>query len=113
MCHVMIYLSKKRRQINDEIDRLRLLATTNLLTRRDVIIVASVSCIYGIGNPRNWGQVTVKIERGGMYRRDTLLRRLVDIQYNRNDMELRRGTFRVRGDTLHIYPRLCGNRLLC
>lgn len=95
---------EKEAQINDEIDRLRLLATTNLLSRRDVIIVASVSCIYGIGNPRNWGQVTVKIERGGMYRRNTLLRRLVDIQYNRNDLDLRRGTFRVRGDTLQIYP---------
>lgn len=95
---------EKEAQINDEIDRLRLLATTNLLSRRDAIIVASVSCIYGIGNPKNWGQTTVKIERGAMYRRDTLLRRLVDIQYGRNDMELRRGTFRVRGDTLQIFP---------
>ncbi len=95
---------EKEAQINDEIDRLRLLATSNLLTRRDVIIVASVSCIYGVGNPKNWGQVSVKIERGERYRRDTLLRRLVDIQYARNDMELRRGTFRVRGDVLQIIP---------
>ncbi|MDJ0757627.1 MAG: excinuclease ABC subunit UvrB [Ardenticatenaceae bacterium] len=95
---------EKEAQINDEIDRLRLLATSNLLTRKDVIIVASVSCIYGIGNPVRWGQVSVKIERGEMYRRDNLLRRLVDIQYARNDMELRRGTFRVRGDTLQIIP---------
>ena len=95
---------EKEAQINDEIDRLRLLATTNLLSRRDVLIVASVSCIYGVGNPKNWGETTVKIERGGMYRRDTILRRLVDIQYTRNDMDLRRGTFRVRGDSLQIYP---------
>ena len=95
---------EKEAQINDEIDRLRLLATTNLLSRRDVIIVASVSCIYGIGNPKNWGQTSVEIERGQHYRRDNLLRRLVDIQYARNDMELKRGTFRVRGDTLQIIP---------
>ncbi len=98
-----LYIEKEA-QINDEIDRLRLLATSNLLTRRDVIIVASVSCIYGIGNPQKWGQISAKIERGGLYRRDTLLRRLVDIQYARNDMDFRRGTFRVRGDTLQIYP---------
>lgn len=95
---------EKETQINDEIDRLRLLATANLLSREDVIIVASVSCIYGIGNPQSWGKVTVEIERGKQYRRDTILRRLVDIQYDRNDLELRRGTFRVRGDTLQIFP---------
>jgi excinuclease ABC subunit B len=98
-----LYIEKET-QINDEIDRLRLLATANLLSRRDVIIVASVSCIYGIGNPEAWGKVTVPIERGKPYRRNTLLRHLVDIQYDRNDMELRRGVFRVRGDTLQIYP---------
>jgi excinuclease ABC subunit B len=98
-----LYIEKET-QINDEIDRLRLLATANLLSRRDVIIVASVSCIYGIGNPEAWGKVTVPIERGKSYRRDSLLRHLVDIQYDRNDMELRRGVFRVRGDTLQIYP---------
>ncbi len=95
---------EKETQINDEIDRLRLLATANLLSRRDVIIVASVSCIYGIGNPEAWGKVTVPIERGKSYRRNTLLRHLVDIQYDRNDLELRRGVFRVRGDTLQIFP---------
>ncbi|MFN2277887.1 MAG: excinuclease ABC subunit UvrB [Candidatus Promineifilaceae bacterium] len=98
-----LYIEKET-QINDEIDRLRLLATANLLSRRDVIIVASVSCIYGIGNPEAWGKVTVSIERGKSYRRNTLLRHLVDIQYDRNDLELRRGVFRVRGDTLQIYP---------
>lgn len=95
---------EKETQINDEIDRLRLAAMTNLLSRRDSIIVASVSCIYGIGDPKAWGKVTVDIERGNMYRRDVLLRRLVDIQYDRNDLELRRGVFRVRGDTLQIFP---------
>ncbi len=95
---------EKETQINEEIDRLRLQATASLMSREDVIIVASVSCIYGISNPVSWGNVTVKIERGKQYRRDILLRRLVDIQYDRNDLELRRGTFRVRGDTLQIYP---------
>ncbi len=98
-----LYIEKET-QINDEIDRLRLLATANLMSRRDVIIVASVSCIYGIGNPEAWGKVTVKLERGKTYRRDTVLRHLVDIQYDRNDLDLRRGTFRVRGDTLQIFP---------
>ncbi len=74
------------------------------MTRKDVIIVASVSCIYGIGNPEAWGNVILELERGGQYRRNTLLRHLVDIHYDRNDMELRRGTFRVRGDTLQVYP---------
>ncbi len=95
---------EKETQINEELDRLRLLATTNLMSRRDVIIVASVSCIYGLGNPVDWGKVTVKLERGQTYRRDRVLRHLVDIQYDRNDIELRRSAFRVRGDTLQIFP---------
>ncbi|MFQ5434265.1 MAG: DEAD/DEAH box helicase family protein, partial [Anaerolineae bacterium] len=95
---------EKETQINEEIDRLRLQTTANLMSREDVIIVASVSCIYGISNPVSWGNVTISVERGKQYRRDTLLRRLVDIQYDRNDLELRRGTFRVRGDTLQIFP---------
>ncbi|HFC12573.1 MAG TPA: excinuclease ABC subunit B, partial [Anaerolineae bacterium] len=70
---------EKETQLNDEIDRLRILATTNLLSRRDSIIVASVSCIYGLANPADWGQVTVKLERGGTYRRDQVLRRLINI----------------------------------
>jgi len=98
-----LYIEKET-QINDEIDRLRLQAMTQLKSRRDVIIVASVSCIYGIGNPEAWGNVILEIERGGQYRRNTILRHLVDIHYDRNDMDLRRGTFRVRGDTLQIYP---------
>ncbi|MCA9865622.1 MAG: excinuclease ABC subunit UvrB [Anaerolineae bacterium] len=98
-----LYIEKET-QINEEIDRLRLQAMATLKSRRDVIIVASVSCIYGIGNPEAWGNVILEIERGHQYRRNTILRHLVDIQYDRNDMDLRRGTFRVRGDTLHIYP---------
>jgi excinuclease ABC subunit B len=95
---------EKETQINEEIDRLRLQAMASLTGREDVIIVASVSCIYGIGNPESWGKVTVAVERGKQYRRDILLRQLVDIQYDRNDLELRRGVFRVRGDTLQVYP---------
>lgn len=98
-----LYIEKET-DINEEIDRLRLEATTNILSRRDTIIVASVSCIYGIGNPEAYGKVTVKLERGSLYRRDTVLRHLVNIQYERNDLELRRGAFRVRGDTLEIVP---------
>jgi excinuclease ABC subunit B len=98
-----LYIEKET-QINEEIDRLRLATTTNLMSRRDVIIVASVSCIYGIGNPEAWGKVVIKLERGQSYRRDTVLRHLVDIQYDRNDLELRRGVFRVRGDTLEVMP---------
>ncbi|CUS02786.2 excinulease of nucleotide excision repair, DNA damage recognition component [Candidatus Promineifilum breve] len=98
-----LYIEKET-QINDEIDRLRLQAMATLKSRRDVIIVASVSCIYGIGNPEAWGNVILEIERGGQYRRNTILRHLVDIQYDRNDTDLRRSTFRVRGDTLQIYP---------
>ena len=95
---------EKESQINDEINRLRLAAMSNLLTREDVIIIASVSCIYGIGNPESWGKVSVDLERGKSYRRDNILRQLVDIQFNRNDIDLRRATFRVRGDTLQIFP---------
>lgn len=98
-----LYIEKET-QINDEIDRLRLQATSHLMSRNDVIIVASVSCIYGLGNPTDWGKVSVQLERGERYRRDTVLRHLVEIQYERNDMELRRGAFRVRGDTLQIMP---------
>ena len=98
-----LYIEKET-QINDEIDRLRLQSMTNILSREDVIVVASVSCIYGIGNPADWGKVSVKLERGREYRRDRILRLLVDIQYDRNDIELRRGCFRVRGDTLQIRP---------
>lgn len=98
-----LYIEKET-EINEEIERLRLSTTTALLSRRDVIIVASVSCIYGIGSPKAYGQVVLRIGVGEHHRRNTLLRHLVEIQYSRNDFDLRRGTFRVRGDTLEIYP---------
>ncbi len=95
---------EKDSQINEEIDRLRLAATSALLSRRDVLIVASVSCIYGLGDPAEYGRVTVKLKRGERVRRDLVLRELVEIFYERNDLELRRGKFRVRGDTLEVMP---------
>jgi excinuclease ABC subunit B len=95
---------EKDAQINDEIDRLRLAATSSLLSRRDVLIVASVSCIYGLGDPAEYGRVTVKLKRGEQVRRELVLRELVEIFYERNDMELRRGKFRLRGDTLEVMP---------
>jgi len=95
---------EKDAEINDEIDKLRHAATRALLTRRDVIIVASVSCIYGIGSPEEYGKTIVSLRRGATVRRDKVLRHLVEIQYERNDLTLMRGTFRVRGDTLDIFP---------
>ena len=97
---------EKDAQINEEIDRLRLAATSALLSRRDVLIVASVSCIYGLGDPAEYGQVTVKLQRGEQVRREQVLRQLVEIFYERNDIELRRGKFRVRGDTLEVHAGL-------
>jgi len=98
-----LYIEKEA-DINEEIDRLRLAATSALFSRRDVVIVASVSCIYAIGDPEEWGRVVVRLARGERHRRQTLLRHLVSIHYERNDLELRRGRFRVRGDTLEISP---------
>jgi excinuclease ABC subunit B len=98
-----LYIEKET-DINEEIDRLRLAATTALMSRRDVIIVASVSCIYGLGNPEVYGQAVVPLVKGSISRRNALLRKLVEIQYQRNDMELKPGTFRVMGDTLEVMP---------
>jgi excinuclease ABC subunit B len=95
---------EKETEINEEIDRLRLAATTALMSRRDVIIVASVSCIYGLGNPEEYGRTMIPLDVGGIYRRNALLRQLIEGQYQRNDMELRPGVFRVRGDTLEVFP---------
>jgi excinuclease ABC subunit B len=95
---------EKDADINEEIERLRLAATEALLTRRDVVIVASVSCIYNIGSPDEYGQDVVSLKAGETHRRDRVLRRLVEIYYDRNDMLLSRGKFRVRGDTLEIFP---------
>ena len=95
---------EKEAQINDEIDRLRLAATQSLLSRPDVLIVASVSAIYGLGSPEDYGQVVINLRQGEIRKRDKVLRHLVDIQYSRNDYDLKPGTFRVRGDTLEIMP---------
>ncbi len=95
---------EKDSSINDEIDKLRHSATRSLLTRRDVIIVASVSCIYGIGSPEAYEAMHIFFHQGEEYGRDELLQRLVAIQYERNDIDFHRGTFRVRGDTVEIFP---------
>jgi excinuclease ABC subunit B len=94
----------KEATINDEIDRMRLSATRSLFERRDVIIVASVSCIYGLGSPEAYYGMLLPLERGQRIGRDRILRRLVEIQYERNDTDFGRGTFRVRGDIIEVYP---------
>ena len=98
-----LYIEKDA-SINNDIDRLRHSSTSSLLSRRDVIIVSSVSCIYGLGSPDEYSEMLVRIDRGGVLDRDDLLQRLVMIQYRRSDMELLRGTFRVRGDVVEILP---------
>jgi len=95
---------EKDTSINDEIDRLRLKATSSLLSREDVIIVASVSCIYGLGNPEDWQEMLVFVHKGQRIERNELLKRLVDIHYTRNDIAFERGTFRVRGDVVEVIP---------
>jgi excinuclease ABC subunit B len=95
---------EKEATINDEIDRMRLSATRSLFERRDVIIVASVSCIYGLGSPEAYYGMMLPLERGERIDRERILRRLVDIQYERNDHDFARGTFRVRGDRVEVYP---------
>ncbi|HOV06901.1 MAG TPA: excinuclease ABC subunit UvrB [Anaerolineaceae bacterium] len=98
-----LYIEKET-EINEEIDRMRLAATTALMSRKDVIIVASVSCIYGLGNPEEYGNVVVRMGVGEIVRRNALLRMLIESQYQRNDLELRPGVFRVRGDTMEVFP---------
>ncbi|MGD9899113.1 MAG: excinuclease ABC subunit UvrB [Calditrichaceae bacterium] len=95
---------EKDASINDEIDRLRLKATSSLLARKDVIVIASVSCIYGIGSPADYKDMVVVLEQGKSYNRQDFLLKLVDIQYSRNDFDFQRGTFRIRGDIVDIYP---------
>lgn len=95
---------EKDSQINEEIDRLRHAATDALLSRKDVIIVASVSCIYGIGSPSDYNDLSVRLEVGERRVRDKLMRQLSDIQYQRNDVDFHRGTFRVRGDVIDVFP---------
>ncbi|HSB91338.1 MAG TPA: excinuclease ABC subunit UvrB [Anaerolineales bacterium] len=98
-----LYIEKETER-NEDIERMRLSTTTSVLSRRDVVVVASVSCIYGIGSPEAYGRVVVRLQVGGQYRRNAVLRQLVESQYERNDMELRAGAFRVRGDTLEVVP---------
>src|ERR1043165_9131920 len=95
---------EKDSSVNEEVERLRHSATMSLLTRRDVIVVATVSAIYGLGTPEEYLDRAAKVTVGEELERDKLLRRLVDIQYTRNDLAFNRGTFRVRGDTLEIIP---------
>jgi excinuclease ABC subunit B len=95
---------EKDSSINEEVERLRHSATMSLLTRRDVVVVASVSCIYGLGTPQEYVDRMVKLEVGQEIERDALLRRFVDVQYSRNDLAFTRGTFRVRGDTVEVFP---------
>ena len=97
------YIAKDS-SVNEEIDKLRLSATAALIERRDVIVIASVSCIYGLGEPENFEQMMVSLRPGMEKDRDEVLRQLIDIQYDRNDMDFKRGTFRVRGDTIEVVP---------
>jgi excinuclease ABC subunit B len=98
-----VYIEKES-TLNEEIEKLRLSATRSLFERRDVLIVASVSCIYGLGSPEDYNNVVVKLRRGERHRRDKVLRYLTEILYERNDIDFNRGKFRVRGDVLEIYP---------
>ena len=98
-----IYIEKDA-SINEEIDRLRLASTSSLVSRRDVIIVASVSCIYGLGSPQDYQEMMVAVRKGESVDRDEMLRKLVDIQYERNDTSFERGRFRVRGDSVEVWP---------
>lgn len=95
---------EKESEINEEIDRLRLAATTNLLTRKDVIVVASVSCIYNLGSPVEYGKFVLELKKGMKIRLSDILVRLTDLQYERNDYEFRRGSFRVRGNAIDLFP---------
>src|SRR5687767_1634277 len=95
---------EKDSSINDEVERLRHSATNSLLTRRDVVVVASVSCIYGLGTPQEYVDRMVRLKVGDTIERDQLLRRFVEVQYTRNDLAFTRGTFRARGDTVEVFP---------
>src|SRR3569623_801155 len=95
---------EKDSSINEEVERLRHSATMSLLPRRDVVVVASVSCIYGLGTPQEYVDRCVRLHVGQEIEREKILRRLVDVQYSRNDLSFARGTFRVRGDTVEIFP---------
>src|ERR1700750_3396781 len=96
---------EKDSSVNDEVERLRHSATNSLLTRRDVVVVATVSCIYGLGTPQEYVDRMLKVKLGDTIERDAMLRQLVGMQYARNDLSFTRGTFRVRGDTIEIIPQ--------
>ena len=105
------YIAKDS-SINDEIDKLRLSATASLTERKDVVVVASVSCIYGLGSPDDYQEMIVSLRPGMTKDRDEVIHELIDIQYNRNEMDIERGTFRVRGDVVEIYPAQGGDHLI-
>src|SRR5438876_4417064 len=98
-----IYIEKDASR-NDDLDRLRLFATSNLVSRNDVVIVASVSCIFGLGSPINYQKSVLPIRKGVQTDRDEMLRKLIDLQYSRNDIDFKRATFRVRGDVVELHP---------
>src|SRR3990172_8704452 len=103
---------EKDASINDEIDKLRHSSTHSILTRKDVIVVASVSCIYGIGSPDDYGSIHLFVEKGMSSERDSVLRRLVEMQYQRSDCDFHRGTFRARGGTVEVFPAYEGDTAL-
>lgn len=102
---------EKETEVNEEIDKLRLSATTNLLTRKDVIVIASVSCIYNLGSPVEYGKFVLELKTGMKIKRTQIMSRLIDLQYERSDYEFRRGSFRVKGDTVDVYPAYQDNGL--
>ena len=103
IAHTDTYIEKDA-SINDEIERLRHSATSSLFERRDVVVVASVSCIYGLGDPIDYANMVISLRPGQQRDRDELMRKLIDIRYERNDIAFERNMFRVRGDTVEIYP---------
>jgi excinuclease ABC subunit B len=103
---------EKDASINEQIDKMRHSATRSVMTRRDVIVIASVSCIYGLGSPEFYSRMTVRVARGAVIPRNELLRRLVEIQYERNDIDFHRGTFRVRGEAVELFPAYEEDRVL-
>jgi excinuclease ABC subunit B len=103
---------EKDSSINEQIDKMRHSATRSVMTRTDVVVVASVSCIYGLGSPEFYNRLTVRVSEGAVFPRNALLRRLVDIQYERNDVDFHRGTFRVRGDAVELFPAYEEDRVL-
>src|SRR5512147_772346 len=109
--HTDTYIEKDS-AINEQIDKMRHSATRSVMTRSDVVVVASVSCIYGLGSPEFYNRLTVRGSEGATFPRNSLLRRLVDIQYERNDVDFHRGTFRVRGDAVELFPAYEEDRVL-